>query len=44
MRAAQKFTSRTRLLLWSKLCLELFVLQGFILNENIIMDDEFAII
>ena len=43
-RAAQKFTSHGGLLLWSKLSLELLVLKNFILNGNIIMDDEFAII
>jgi len=43
-RAEQKFTSHGGLLLWSKLSLELFVLKSFILNGNIIMDDEFAII
>jgi len=43
-RAAQKFTSHGGLLLWSKLNLEMFLLKSFILNGNIIMDDEFAII
>jgi hypothetical protein len=43
-RAAQKFTSHGGLLLWSKLSLELFVLKGFIVNGNIVMDDKFAII
>jgi hypothetical protein len=43
-RAAQKFTSHEGLLLGSKPSLELFVLKSIILNGNIIMDDEFAII
>jgi len=43
-RAAQNFTSHGRLLLWSKLSLELFVVKGFMVNGNIIMDDGFAII
>jgi hypothetical protein len=42
-RAAQKFTSHGRLLLWSKLSLELVAVKGFMLNGNVIMDDGFAI-